>query len=228
MCPQVHCHPEPPNKGSGKGKGGEGSAAFVINEFMFLILGFLILHLYFNYILPILWRNITLGQNQNRMKKVIYCLLFLMAFSTAVRSQAQGFYIRTTDQKVKTFDLATLQSLSFQNSNLLLKKTTGSTESFNLSTVKELYFSSLYTGSENISVIGKAEKLSVYPNPAQTTIRIMNAPLQPDLISIIGMDGHCILQTQITQDNPAINISGLAKGLYIVKVNNQAIKFIKQ
>jgi hypothetical protein len=161
-------------------------------------------------------------------KKVIYCLLFLMAFSMAVRSQAQGLYIRTNDLKVKTFDLATLQSLSFQNNNLFLKKTTGSTESFNLSTVMELYFSPLYTGSENISAIAKEEKLSVYPNPAQTTIRIMNAPQQTGLISIIGMDGHCILQTQITADYPVINVSGLAKGLYIIKVNNQAIKFIKR
>jgi hypothetical protein len=163
------------------------------------------------------------------MKTILgYVLLFLMALTMVKESGAQGFYIRTTDLKVKTFDLTTLQSLSFQNNSLLLKKTTGTTEVFNLSTVKELYFSSLYTGSEIIAVIGKDEKMSVYPNPAYSTIRIVNFSQQSGLISVIGMDGHTVLQTQITQDNPGINVSSLAKGLYIIKVNNQAIKFIKQ
>ena len=63
---------------------------------------------------------------------LVYSLLFLMAFSMDLCAQGQGFFIRTTDLKVKTFDLTTLQSLSFQNNSLLLKKTTGSTEIFNL------------------------------------------------------------------------------------------------
>ena len=159
---------------------------------------------------------------------LVYSLLFLMAFSMDLCAQGQGFFIRTTDLKVKTFDLTTLQSLSFQNNSLLVKKTTGSTEIFNLSSIKELYFSSLYTGSEIISVIGKDEKLSVYPNPAHSIIKILNAPPQMEQVSVIGMDGHTALQTQVSAENATINISGLARGLYIIRVNNQAIKFIKQ
>jgi hypothetical protein len=160
--------------------------------------------------------------------KITYCLLFLMAFSMALRAQGQGFYIRTTDLKVKAFDLTTLQSLSFQNNSLVLKKTTGSSETFNLSTVKELYFSSLYTSSEIVSVVGKEEKLSAYPNPANTTIKIVNAPQKMAQVSVIGMDGHTALQTQVSAENATINISSLARGLYIIRVNNQAFKFIKQ
>ena len=47
-------------------------------------------------------------------------------------------------------------------------------------------------------------------------------------VSVIGMDGHTALQTQVSAENATINISGLARGLYIIRVNNQAIKFIKQ
>jgi hypothetical protein len=161
-------------------------------------------------------------------KKVICGLLFLMAFTLSRESKAQGFYIRTTDQKVRTFDLSTLQSLSFPNNSLLLKKTTGSTEAFNLSTIKEIYFSSLYTGSEIISVIGKEEKMSIYPNPAGATIKIVHAPQQTQDVSVIGTDGHIAIQTQVSAENASINISALTRGLYIIRINNQAIKFIKQ
>jgi hypothetical protein len=160
--------------------------------------------------------------------KIVYCLLFLLASSWVMQSKAQGFYIRTTDLKVKTIDLSTIQSLSFPNNSLLLKKTTGSTETFNLSTLSVLYFNSLYTSSKSLEVISKDEKLSVYPNPASSVLRIVNFSQQTGVVSVIGMDGHTVLQTRITQESPVINISGLAKGLYIIRVNNQAIKFIRQ
>jgi hypothetical protein len=160
--------------------------------------------------------------------KLVFLLLFLMIFSAPQQTDAQGLYVRTYDQKVKAFDLTTLQSLSFLDNSLLLKKLSGTSETYNLSTVSALYFNSLYTGSNIITVNGKDKQMTIFPNPGTHYIRISRIPSSTVAVSVISLDGRIRMQTEITSDNPLLQIDELERGMYLLKINNQVIKFIKQ
>jgi YVTN family beta-propeller protein len=72
--------------------------------------------------------------------------------------------------------------------------------------------------------------ISIYPNPAINTIIIKCR--QKSSINIINIQGQTILQQQLLQDKTDINISGLAKGVYILRINNnnktKVTKFLKE
>jgi hypothetical protein len=157
---------------------------------------------------------------------LLFSLLLLLSF-IPLKSAAQGFYVRTIDLRVKSFDLSSLRNITFQNNNLIVKKMTGTEESYPVSTIKALYFNSLYTSASAISLLNE-EKIKVYPNPAVSTIRIYNLPQRENQVMIIGSDGRMVIRTMLTQDNPGISVSGLTRGLYILKVENQTTKFIRQ
>lgn len=80
------------------------------------------------------------------------------------------------------------------------------------------------------TIIYKNESLSVFPNPAIDHITI-NAPEKSEL-EILNIDGKCVKNLIIAQNNTSIDISRFAKGMYCVKINtNKEIyttKFVKQ
>ena len=74
-------------------------------------------------------------------------------------------------------------------------------------------FLSLITG---IKEINNADNIVVYPNPATNNITI-EAP-QKSTIEILNIQGQTILQQQIQQGKTNIDISALAKGVYILRL----------
>lgn len=68
-------------------------------------------------------------------------------------------------------------------------------------------------GIKEIHNIGN---IAIYPNPAINIITIK--ALQKSTIDIINIQGQTILQQQIQQGKTDINISGLAKGVYILRL----------
>ncbi|MFA4852967.1 MAG: LamG-like jellyroll fold domain-containing protein [Bacteroidales bacterium] len=87
--------------------------------------------------------------------------------------------------------------------------------------------SGIYNYMDNI--IG----VSVYPNPANDNITIENPDIIKDaMISIYNIQGQLLLQQTLRQTKTKIDISKIAKGLYILKIGSQegiAVKrFVKE
>jgi len=85
-----------------------------------------------------------------------------------------------------------------------------------------------YPTSAEVYFLNEEEEISIYPNPASDVIYMKNAPETSTIVSIYRIDGALILQKQISSQNKASNISELTSGLYVIKIDNQALKFIKQ
>jgi hypothetical protein len=81
-----------------------------------------------------------------------------------------------------------------------------------------------------IQEIKQTTPLEVYPNPTADKITIINH--QKSIIRIIDIQGQTILQFELQQDKTDIDISGLAKGVYILRlISNDKTgvsKFIKE
>ncbi|NVN93664.1 MAG: T9SS type A sorting domain-containing protein [Bacteroidetes bacterium] len=77
--------------------------------------------------------------------------------------------------------------------------------------------------------------LNIYPNPATSKLTInlqQQTILQNTTVSIYDVQGKLLLQQSITQPQTELNIASFAKGIYVVKVNNDkqsmVNKFVKE
>lgn len=72
--------------------------------------------------------------------------------------------------------------------------------------------------------------LNIYPNPAKNKLTVES--LQKSTIEIIDIQGQTILQKQLQLGQTDIDISELAKGLYILRLNSndrtEVTKFVKE
>jgi hypothetical protein len=95
----------------------------------------------------------------------------------------------------------------------------------------EAHFVSFANGiNENNSI-----PIHIYPNPASNKLTINLSQLknlQNTSVSIYDIQGKLLLQQSITQPQTELTITQFAKGVYIVKVNNDKdtliSKFVKE
>ena len=95
------------------------------------------------------------------------------------------------------------------------------------------YYAGIYTDIDKFTLGGN--KITVFPNPANDKITISidktNAFDNSD-IAIYDIQGRLILKQSIVNANVEVNITTFAKGMYIVKVNNNnnitVSKFVKE
>jgi hypothetical protein len=72
------------------------------------------------------------------------------------------------------------------------------------------------------------EQISVYPNPSADIILIKGAIQYPMQYSLFGIDGKLILDGQIDEINPQINLSGLRPNIYYLQLGNRSLKLFKK
>ncbi|MCO6176357.1 T9SS type A sorting domain-containing protein [Flavobacterium sp. NRK F10] len=71
------------------------------------------------------------------------------------------------------------------------------------------------------------KQLSIFPNPAHNNLYIRNKSEILCKVSIHDMTGNIVLETESDDKLIAIKIQNLDRGVYFVKVNNRAKRFIK-
>lgn len=79
-----------------------------------------------------------------------------------------------------------------------------------------------------IEMSGALESINIYPNPATTEIYIERAGLDTKSYQIINLQGSLVLQGRLDGSKKTLNIEPLAKGLYVLRVGETAVKFVKQ
>ena len=154
-------------------------------------------------------------------------LLLVVCFISINRVTAQNNLIFALKNGAsKGILVANLDKITFASGSLIVKKTDTTTESFMLTDIQKMTFG-IFSGIND--VVSNQTNLAVYPNPASTTIRLINSPTDGDLnIAIFRIDGVQLINQQLHTATDMIDVSKLARGLYLLKVNNGIIKFTKQ
>jgi len=160
-------------------------------------------------------------------KKFTLFILLLFAATGVTPLQAQSLLIKSEDGTVTTKELGTVKQMTFGNNNLRVNYFSGSTETYGLSTISKLYFKTLTTATQTISLNQGSRILSVYPNPADQVIYIQNIPEGTSPVYIYRMDGVLVLRSEVSEGNTCIQVGHLSKGIYLLRLTNQAVKFVK-
>ena len=83
---------------------------------------------------------------------------------------------------------------------------------------------SLKGPSTAISVNTTHGKLAVYPNPASGKVTIAN--IESENIRLVNLAGQEVRKFNVTQRNMDIDVSGLVKGLYLLKSGDSTVKLM--
>jgi hypothetical protein len=164
-------------------------------------------------------------------KKIRFFMVVFWGVALAFHANAQRMVVDTGDGS-DTLDIVnTLQKFSFSDDNLLVDLIGGSVKTYNLAGVRKISF--VTDGSIDVPTaitdpeLSSAQGISLYPNPAENMLYLKNLPEGISLCSIYTAAGILVLSVQTSGEGNSINISNLPKGLYLIRINNQALKFIK-
>lgn len=143
------------------------------------------------------------------------------------RAAAQNSLIlKLNDGTDKGIPLNGLNKITFSAGSMVVAKADTGSESYLLSDIRKMTFG-LFSGIEEITV-DKAT-LCVYPNPASTYIKLNNVAAEREFnVTIFRIDGVQVLTQKLQSDYDVIHIGQLSKGIYLLKVQNQILKFTKQ
>lgn len=162
------------------------------------------------------------------MKDKLFFALFLFAlFGTGVmnvQSQTVSLEIKKWDNSNISIDVNSLRKITFESGNVILNYQTGNVDNVQTSSIRKLVFTSV-TGINNLHVDGNS--MFVYPNPGIDYISLKNLPAGDLSVAIYTLCGNQVMNLLHYSNTDQINISELTKGVYIIKVNNQALKFLK-
>jgi len=71
-------------------------------------------------------------------------------------------------------------------------------------------------------------ELELFPNPAHNYIYLKINGIFPNKIEIYNEIGNCVKIVNLSNTREKIDISDLSTGLYLIKINNILIKFLKE
>lgn len=85
----------------------------------------------------------------------------------------------------------------------------------------------VYNPTVGVDNVNPTEKIGVYPNPVSENLNVNMAGIQNANISIFDITGKKVAQHDLNEKTSRINLTGLAKGLYVYQlnsVNNEVLK----
>lgn len=160
------------------------------------------------------------------MSKKFYVLI---AFGVFMILSIQNSYTQTnmsivllngSDEKIPLTDIKTLR---FINSGLNVFLMSGINSVYDLSQIKKITFKAISATSN----LDSESDIQVFPNPVRNILFLKNAEQFSGIITIYTVDGRKILEKSYSQ-NEGLDVSSLSQGVYILMLNNQALKFSKQ
>ena len=103
-----------------------------------------------------------------------------------------------------------------------------------LSVMQDMTLTAIFESAAGIDNV-EANQLSIYPNPVNYELRIMNYEFGVENYSIIDMTGKVVMQGKLKAPSggkpsgeTTINVSSLSQGVYFIKTGNKTGKFVKE
>ena len=153
------------------------------------------------------------------MKRFIICIAYIMLTIACMADNLQYLNIAYSG-KTKSYAINSLKKLTFSDGNMNVTSSSNATDSYALTTMETMAFSSQPTGIGNIS---KDE--GIYYNSSSQCIYVkgcINKEMQ-----IYAITGQMLNKTDIASNDATIDLPKLSQGLYIINIKGKTIKIRK-
>lgn len=129
--------------------------------------------------------------------------------------------IHLADNTTATSTLDPSGEIYFQNDRLVIMESalSGNTQSWPMDQVTKVTFD----GEPNAILAPESSRLSLYPNPAHSSVQISGIGLQPQPLTIYSATGAQLLQQTVVDGN-TIDVSHLRPGIYFARIGLQTLK----
>ncbi len=156
--------------------------------------------------------------------KVVATALFCL-FSVGIALGQQSVKVTLQNNSVQVYSVDPDGKLWFNNSTLMINVDGVATPvSIPLSTIRTVTFDGSTTGIANVA--NDNESIIIFPNPAENYFEVESAGTKKMIVRIFNTAGLQVAEGIYTSGS-RIDITSLAKGIYIVVINNQSFKLTK-
>lgn len=160
------------------------------------------------------------------MRKQFWFLIpALLLLSATGQAFAQQLIVRLNNGTEVSREFNQVRKLTFNPGEVSVVLHTGIAESYDMQSVQKLYFESLATGIGNN--LNPFQQVFLYPNPANDIVYVNGLPQGNSEAYVYSFEGRLILSCSLTPEANSINLSSLKSGIYILILDNQAIKLIR-
>ena len=159
--------------------------------------------------------------------RILTAILLLLGGWNLFYVQGQNnLTIKLSNGAQQVYELSAIRKITFSDNNLVVNTTDDNQNPFALSSINSILLNASNTDIESTPE-NETSSLSIYPNPASEVIYINTEIYKETDIYIYRIDGSLVLYSRLSLSANSIDVSGLSPGVYIVKTNNQALKFVK-
>ena len=128
----------------------------------------------------------------------------------------------TSDGYEYEYRLASLEEILFETKQGSSSMTLVGKDGIQMEGIHSLLFGTMQDVPTSIDESGEA-KVYAYPNPVVNTLNVLGVS-DTEPLFVYDLSGKCLM----TETGNKVEVSNLTNGTYILKVNNQCIKFIKK
>jgi len=157
--------------------------------------------------------------------KVIGVVVFVSTVIISSFQAQNSMIVRLHDGSQTGTFISSIDKITFSGDSMIVKKKDLSESVFLYTDIDHLTFG-IYSGISLVTTT--LDTTAVFPNPATNYILLVHPPEGELNIVIYGLDGIELIHRKLINGMQQIDIHDLAKGLYILKVNNKTYKFLKQ
>ena len=155
------------------------------------------------------------------MKKLLVFVMLVGGYLTA-SAQVPSVVAITSDGNEYEYRLASVEEILFETNRGSSSMTLVGKDGIQMGGIQTLLFGTMADVPTSIDESGEA-KVYAYANPVVNTLNVLGVS-ETEPLFVYDLSGKCLM----TETGNKVEVSNLTNGTYILKVNNQCIKFIKK
>ena len=154
-----------------------------------------------------------------KLKQIFMAML--LTVSTTVLADNFSYLTISQSGEETSFSISEISKITFDANNMIINMTNGENAQIPLASLSKMFFSE--TGLTGITAAST--------NKPQISLSggiiHVNAPTG-SIVTLFNMKGQAVKSITATHEDTQINVNGLTKGVYIVKVGDQAKKIMNK
>lgn len=152
----------------------------------------------------------------------LFALVFHLTF-ISVQAQTKTIHISKWTGETTSIGIGLIDKITFSENDLVMKYKNGTSENLGMLTIRKCTFGNTSSVSNWLE---KKETMSFYID-ATNILVLKNLPEGTHSIRIYSVAGLLVQSGDVCSDAPSVDLQHLEKGIYIVKVNNKLLKFVR-